>query len=308
MLSSLSRRVRLLPVVLVAASCTQAAGPTASVPSVCAISEEALGRFVALPTGRFVKGAAPIYPEEYPTSQKQVAGFEIQVHEVTRSQFAAFVDATGYVTDVEQDITAHRPDSGSALFAHGTDVDSDEQGWSLAKDATWQRPAYLDLDPTQVGLFPVVHVSKRDAEAYAEWAGGRLPSEVEWEYAATIGLPDPTDPVSGAYQDADPRANTWQGVFPITDLGRDGFRGVAPVGCFPADTQGLYDMIGNVWEWTNTPYTQATHTIKGGSFLCADNFCRRYRPSARQPQETNFSSNHIGFRIVRDLPAKASED
>ena len=119
--------------------------------------------------------------------------------------------------------------------------------------------------------------------------------------------PEPSDPASGAYRDGTPRANTWQGVFPVVDLGTDGFQGASPVGCFEPDQLGLYDMIGNVWEWTDTPYATARHTIKGGSFLCADNFCRRYRPAARQPQETDFSSNHIGFRIVRDLPVEQGE-
>jgi len=111
----------------------------------------------------------------------------------------------------------------------------------------------------------------------------------------------PDVPTSGAYGDTGPRANTWQGVFPVVNLETDGFSGAAPVGCFPADRLGLHDMIGNVWEWTDTPFANGPHTLKGGSYLCADNFCRRYRPAARHPQETDFSTNHIGFRIVRDI-------
>jgi formylglycine-generating enzyme required for sulfatase activity len=147
---------------------------------------------------------------------------------------------------------------------------------------------------------PVVHVSLRDALAYAQWAGGRLPTELEWEYAASLGLADIGRPDSGAYDiNGVPIANTWQGVFPIIDSGKDGFKGSSPVGCFAPSKIGLYDMIGNVWEWTDTPSGKSTHLIKGGSFLCANNFCKRYRPAARQSQEIDFSTNHIGFRIIK---------
>ena len=266
-----------------------------------------MGSFVEVAAGSFIKGAAPVYPEELPTVRLQVEGFQIQAHEVTNAQFRAFVDATDYVTDAEQGVKDGRLGAGSAVFKHPNSRVSEAEVWSLMTDADWRHPEGAGSSISGRDHHPVVHVSKRDAQAYAEWAGGRLPSEVEWEFAAAQGLPDPYEPTSGAYGDDGPRANTWQGIFPVADLGTDGFRGSAPVGCFEADRLGLYDMIGNVWEWTGTPYGDGTHTMKGGSFLCANNFCRRYRPAARHPQETDFSSNHIGFRIVRDIDASEPE-
>ena len=146
-----------------------------------------------------------------------------------------------------------------------------------------------------------MHISLNDARAYAKWAGGRLPTELEWEYAASLGLPDRTRADSGAYdKQGKPIANTWQGVFPIINTEEDKFSGTSPVGCFPPSRTQLYDMIGNVWEWTDTPVTKSSHLIKGGSFLCANNFCKRYRTAARQSQDDDFSTNHLGFRIVMD--------
>ena len=261
----------------------------------CGLSEEYLGTFVELSSGSFIKGAAPVYPEERPSLRVNVDTFWIQTHEVTNAQFALFIDETGYVTEAEQGISAGREGAGSAVFKHPSSGDRDTSTWILDPTATWRS------QPDRPNA-PVVHITKKDAEAYASWAGGRLPTEIEWEYAAQLGLADPADQTSGAYSDDGPLANTWQGIFPISDTGDDGFLGIADAGCFKPNALGLYDMIGNVWEWTDTPFGAGTHTIKGGSFLCADNFCRRYRPAARQPQESDFSSNHIGFRIVRDKP------
>ena len=279
------------------ASCAPTIPPSAP-SATCGISPDQIGAFIQVSPGSFIKGAAPIYPEEAPTLRLNVDSFWIQIHEVTTAQFASFVDETGYITEAEQGIAAKREGAGSAVFHHPDTDDQASSTWTLAPDATWRS----GLERPNA---PVVHVTKTDAEAYATWAGGRLPSEIEWEYAAQTGLAEPENQNSGAYSETGPRANTWQGIFPIADTGEDGFQGVAEVGCFVADTLGLYDMIGNVWEWTDTPFATGTHTIKGGSFLCADNFCRRYRPAARQPQETDFSSNHIGFRIVRDTPPGA---
>lgn len=290
---------------LVLASLSSACGPTTTDASLttatCGLDASEMGRFVDIPAGAFTKGNAPVYPEETPSVRLQVEAFQIQAHEVTNAQFAAFVEESGYVTDAERGIAEGRFGAGSALFVHPDARTEPETVWTLEATATWRTPLGEGSDLDGREFDPVVHISQRDAEAYAAWAGGRLPSEVEWEYAASLGLPDKSDQASGAYADGVPRANTWQGVFPMADLGTDGFKGASPVGCFDPDETGLYDMIGNVWEWTDTPYAAGTHTIKGGSFLCANNFCRRYRPAARQPQETDFSSNHIGFRIVRDL-------
>lgn len=269
-------------------------------PERCGLPAHLLGSFVEIPPGNFIKGSAPIYPEESPTLRLQVDGFWIQRHEVTNGQFAAFVEATGYVTDAEQGTLEGRADAGSAVFNYSNGKASRAPGWVLMRNASWRIPEGKNSSLSSRTNEPVVHVSKRDAEAYAQWAGGRLPTEVEWEYAASLGLPESNDPASGAYGKYGPRANTWQGIFPIADLQEDGFSGAAPVGCFPPDKVGLYDMIGNVWEWTDTPFNETAHTIKGGSYLCADNFCRRFRPAARQPQDTDFSSSHIGFRIISD--------
>lgn len=286
-------------------ACAPASSPVAS-PSTeaqadCGLSAEHVGQFVDIPAGSFLKGAQALYPEEGPEIRLQVDAFQLQAHEVTTAQFAAFVGATDYITDAEQSVLDGRVDAGSAVFTPAIGGQADSGTWQLEKDANWQSPTGETARLADLAAYPVMHVSKRDAEAYAAWAGGRLPTEVEWEYAATLGLPIPDEPTSGAYGDTGPRANTWQGVFPVVNLETDGFSGAAPVGCFPADRMGLYDMIGNVWEWTDTPFGTGTHTLKGGSYLCADNFCRRYRPAARHPQETDFSTNHIGFRIVRDM-------
>ncbi len=276
-------------------ACNQTTTPSPSSSS-CGLSIDELGSYVQIHSGTLVKGNNPIYPEERSSERFEVDAFWIQTHEVTNAQFQEFVDATGYVTEAERGIAEGRAGAGSAVFIHPGAANEETVTWTLGETTTWR-------SQSERLNAPVVHVTKQDAEAYANWAGGRLPNEVEWEYAAQLGLPDPENQMSGAYSEAGPRANTWQGIFPTADTGEDGFRGIADVGCFEADKIGLYDMIGNVWEWTDTPFNAGTHTIKGGSFLCADNFCRRYRPAARQPQETDFSSNHIGFRIARDTPS-----
>lgn len=266
----------------------------------CGLSAEAIGTFIKVPSGNFVKGAQPLYTEETSGLRLHVDGFWIQRHEVTNAQFEQFVESTNYITEAEQGIIANRSDAGSAVFLHANERTKSDAPWQLIGDANWRQPRGAGSVISGEENKPVTHVTKRDADAYARWAGGRIPSEVEWEYAATLGLPDANDQTSGAYDNGEPRANTWQGAFPITNLKSDGFEGAAPVGCYPVDKIGLYDIIGNVWEWTDTPHGDDTHRIKGGSYLCADNFCRRYRPAALHPQDTDFSSNHIGFRIVRD--------
>ncbi|MBA3069957.1 MAG: formylglycine-generating enzyme family protein [Hyphomonas sp.] len=270
----------------------------------CGLEAEQVGQFVTLPPGKFTKGAFAIYPEETPEMVLHVEGFDIQIHEVTNGQFARFVEATGYVTDVERDVAEGRVGAGSAVFKMPTGIAGDLDRWVLVPGASWRAPEGPGSTIEGLDQYPVVHVSLADARAYASWAGGRLPSEEEWEYAATLGLTEPERPAAGAYTASGvPVANTWQGFFPFADEATDGFAGRAPAGCFAPSAAALYDMIGNVWEWTETPFGAGTHTLKGGSYLCADNYCRRYRAAARHPQEVDFSASHIGFRIVRDGPA-----
>jgi sulfatase modifying factor 1 len=230
-----------------------------------------------------------------------VEGFRLQTHEVTNGQFAKFVGATGYQTDAELSSTSRDPGGGSAIF------DMDTAGWRLVRGATWRTPSGPGSNIKGADDLPVIHVSHRDAAAYAAWSGGRLPREIEFEYAASLNLPDPTNQLSGTFDPAGrPVANTWQGFFPVRDEATDGFRGLAPVGCFPPGKLGAFDLIGNVWEWTDTAFQAGPQfTIKGGSFLCARNFCGRFRPAARQSEDADFSTNHIGFRVVKSaLPSQ----
>ena len=247
------------------------------------------------------------------------AGYQLLSHEVTNAQFARFVKATGYVTDAERGVLDKRIGAGSALFsqakpqAAGQETPSSSSGsssgsWSLAPTATWRTPEGVHSSIDGRDDHPVVHVSYNDAVSYAKWVGGRLPTEAEWQQAAELGLRDQADQESGAFDAAGaPIANTWQGVFPVLNETSDGYSVTAPVGCYPPSEIGLYDMIGNVWEWTSSPHGASQHVIKGGSFLCANNFCRRYRPDARQFQDSDFSTNHIGFRILKPLEANPEQ-
>lgn len=254
--------------------------------STCGLAGEDLGRFVLLEGGSFIMGAVPIYADEGPSARVHVDPFFLQTHEVTVAEFAAFISATGYRTDAEREANQ----GGSAIFVAGP-----QGGWRIDSNADWRNGADGGAAASNA---PVVHVSRNDAAAYAVWVGGRLPTEVEWEYAAVTGM--------ASDQSTTPSANVWQGIFPLRDEGTDGFQTAAPVGCFGANANGLYDMIGNVWEWTSTDYPHRTGSaqsglIKGGSYLCSDTFCRRFRPEARQPQDIDFSASHIGFRVARDV-------
>lgn len=296
------KRLAALLAVTLAAACSGETAPAPVVASVpdCGLAADKIGAFIVVPEGGFVKGDNALYPEEEPAATVHVASFSIQMHEVTNRQFEAFVAATGYVTDSERTSASTDPGGGSALFTLPP-AEGGVGAWMLMRGATWKAPEGPGSNLDGRMDHPVVHVSLNDARAYARWAGGRLPSEEEWEYAASLGMPDPANPTSGAYDpEGKPIANTWQGMFPVRNEGADGFAGASPVGCFPAGRTGLYDMMGNVWEWTETPYARGQHTIKGGSYLCAENFCKRYRSAARQGQDIDFSSNHIGFRIVKD--------
>jgi formylglycine-generating enzyme len=250
--------------------------------------------------GSFMMGDDPQSPEEGPPRPVSVPGFWMDVHEVTNAEFAAFVRATGYQTMAERapPVEAQTPPEmrvpGSAVFSVPTA--DDPRWWRWAVGAEWRHPSGPAEAITGKDRYPVVQIAYEDAEAYARWAGKVLPSEAQWEYAARGGMPAPATPVNA---DGTPQANYYQGVFPVRDLGLDGYRSRAPVGCFPANRFGLHDMIGNVWEWTRDEGgAPGSHVIKGGSFLCASNYCARYRPAARQFQERGLGTDHIGIRLV----------
>lgn len=266
---------------------------------------------ITLSGGTFLMGSGDGYPEEAPSREASVAAFAIDSHEVTNARFAEFVAATGYITEAEKkpdpdlhpDIPTQSLVPGSAVFRPPEETG---QWWHFVEGASWLTPKGPDSNITNRTHHPVVHVSYNDAAAFAHWAGGDLPSEAEWEYAARGGLSGENYEWGGeAVEDGLAKANTWQGIFPIQNTAADGFEEAAPVGCFRANGFGLRDMTGNVWEWTKSTYgsgndtgNNKTGTIKGGSFLCSANFCSRYRPAARQAHERGFSTSHIGFRVV----------
>ena len=260
---------------------------------------------VAIPGGSFTIGDDPLYREEGPPRTVAVAPFWIDAHELTNDEFAAFVKATGYKTMAERDppkLPGAPPEMlipGSAVFT--VPSQADPRWWRWVVGAEWRHPSGPAESISGHGSTPVVQIAYEDAEAYGRWAGKTLPTEAQWEFAARAGqkaLPEPVDDAGR------PQANYYQGVFPQRDLALDGYRGRAPVGCFKPNAFGLYDMIGNVWEWTSDPGGPQgyMHVIKGGSYLCAGNYCARYRPAARQFQERGLGTDHIGVRFVADRP------
>lgn len=295
-------RCSFLTLLLLVAACTprNAAAPQEIV---CAPIE--LGARVALPAGQLARIAA-FEPEERAGGEARVTAFDIDAHEVTNEQFAAFVAETGYETVAERSGPDGRP-LGAAVFTRGSGQ------WRIDPAANWRHPEGVTSSIEGRERYPVVAVAYEDALAYARWAGRRLPSEAEWEWAARGAAPAPSN-INAEARNAEgrPIANFWQGMFPFTDDGEDGFTGLAPVGCFPANASGIHDMIGNVWEWTATPFDNATvsdvsrggavqaYVLKGGSNLCADNFCSRFRSGSRQPGDAQLGMSHIGFRTVGD--------
>ena len=284
------------------AACGKADAPDAARQSACTgLADDAM---VWIPGGTFTMGENPDYPEEGPPREVAVKGFWMDAHEVTNAQFAAFVKATGYVTMAERAPPAlpgappEMLQPGSAVFRAPTP--DDRAWWRWVPGAQWRHPAGAGTGIAGQERVPVVQIAYEDAQAYAAWAGKQIPDEAQWEYAARAGAPALPEPVDG---EGKPQANYWQGAFPAKDLGTDGFTGRAPVGCFAANAFGLHDMIGNVWEWTATSGRRAdagepVGVIKGGSFLCAANYCARYRPAARQFQERGLGTDHIGFRLI----------
>ena len=303
-----------------------------------------------IPGGTFTMGATDNQgrADEYPAHQVKVSGFWMDAHEVTNAEFARFVKATGYVTTAERtprwsDIqkqlppgTPKPPDSllvpAALVFAPTTGpvpLNDASRWWRWVKGANWKHPEGPGSSIRGKDRYPVVEVSYEDAEAYARWAHKRLPTEAEWEYAARGGLRN--QPYPWGSQDPEqgpPKANTWQGHFPYSNSDRDGYVGLAPVGSYPPNGYGLYDMAGNVWEWTSDwysasyyqtlagqlsvnpqgpatsydpqePYTPEKVT-KGGSFMCNASYCKGYRVSGKMKTSPDSGLENLGFRCVSD--------
>lgn len=288
-----------------------------------------LTELVDLPAGIFRMGSTSFYPEEAPIHTASVAPFAMERHPVTNAQYAEFVAATGYLTVAEQELDpgvySAEPIEPGALVFTATDGPVDlrdwRRWWRWVPGASWRHPNGPASDVDDKPDHPVVQVAYPDAAAYARWAGRRLPSEAEWEYAARAGAattyPWGEEEKPGGLL----MANTWQGAFPYRNEGALGWIGTSPVGAFAPNDWGLFDMIGNVWEWTATEFSahhrptappkaccapagpadpRITQTLKGGSHLCAPEYCHRYRPAARSPQSQDTATSHIGFRCVVD--------
>lgn len=301
-----------------------------------------------VPGARFSMGSDQFYPEEAPVRPVHVDGFWIDETPVTNAQFAAFVNATGHRTVAEiaprvedyPGMPADMAKAGSLVFQRTdrpVDLSDAGQWWVFSFGADWRHPLGPGSGIDAILDHPVVHIAFEDASAYALWAGKSLPTEAEWELAARGGL----DRAVFAWgdeltPDGVPLANYWQGLFPFSNLLEDGFERTSPVRHYPPNGYGLFDMIGNVWEWTTDWYAPARiarkarggccvssnprggtkrdsidqhepslaigrKVLKGGSHLCAPNYCQRYRPAARHPQAVDSSTSHIGFRcVVRD--------
>jgi formylglycine-generating enzyme required for sulfatase activity len=289
-----------------------------------------------VPGGTFAMGSERHYPEEAPVREATVGGFWIDERPVTNLEFMRFVKATGHVTLAEQlpdpaqypGAKAELLFAGSVVFektAGPVDLGNHFNWWTWKRGADWRHPQGPESNLHGRERHPVVHVAHGDAQAFADWAGKELPTEAEWEFAARGGL----DGAEFAWGDVlmpkgRPMANTWQGEFPYENTLADGYEGTSPAGRFPANGYGLLDMIGNVWEWTTDWYVTSHAPVlaccssdprtasidpedpaaiprkvtKGGSHLCAPNYCRRYRPAARMAQPVDTSTSHLGFRCV----------
>lgn len=297
--------------------------------------------------GRFRMGSDHHYPEEAPAHDVFVDDFLIDSTPVTNMQFAAFVQATGYITTAElppdpllyPGALPEMLKPGSLVFfpaPPGTRLSQWQAWWHYIFGANWRQPLGPGSSIAELANHPVVHVSHHDALAYARWADKELPTEAEWEYAARGGL-EGAEYAWGTERlpNGQHLANTWQGEFPIANTLEDGWLRTSPVRSYPANDYGLYDMIGNVWEWTadfwtehhppaatkacciphnpRVTVTDGSHdpcqpdipipraVLKGGSHLCAPNYCQRYRPAARHPEPVDTSTTHVGFRCIRRI-------
>jgi formylglycine-generating enzyme required for sulfatase activity len=289
---------------------------------------------VMIPGGTFTMGSDNSgLIEELSAQEVTVSSFCIDKYEVTNTQFAAFVKATGYVTVAERSLPKEQfpdlPDEqrlpGSLVFEIAQPGAKQLSWWHWQAGANWRHPFGAESTIANRGNYPVLHIAYEDALAYAQWAGKSLPTEAQWEYAARGGLNGATYAWGNQYSEK--KANTWQGIFPFFNTESDGYAGIAPVGSFAPNGYGLYDMTGNVWELTadwfqpghnhkthslnptgpeqsydpNKSTEKALHVIKGGSYLCAPNYCSRFRPAARESQAPDTGTTHIGFRLVKNL-------
>jgi sulfatase modifying factor 1 len=288
-------------------------------------------------------GSDDFYPEERPVHEVSVDGFWMDEHQVTVAEFRRFVKATGYVTVAERPLEAAEypgatPDllvPGSLVFhptAGPVDLRDVSNWWTYVPGACWRHPEGPESSLNGRERHPATHVAPEDALAYAAWLGKELPTEAEWEFAARGGLESATFVWGDEFAPKGRMmANTWQGEFPWQNLETDGFAGTSPVKSYPPNGFGLYDMAGNVWEWTDDYFmsfeAEGEHAccvprnpraaspeqslvsdqpgahiprkvIKGGSHLCAPNYCLRYRPAARQSEAVDTSTGHIGFRCI----------
>jgi sulfatase modifying factor 1 len=282
-----------------------------------------------VPGGHFVMGSDYGNLNERPAHEVTIDGFWMDVHEVTNGQFAEFVRATHYVTMAERKpkatnfpgVSSRKLLPGALVFrppGHQVALNDYRQWWSYVPGANWRHPEGSATSIRGKQRHPVVDVAYADAEAYCRWAEKRLPTEAEWEFAARGGLDGGTytwgnEPT----HHREPVANIWQGEFPYHNRVTDGYQGTAPVVSFPPNGYGLYDMAGNVWEWTSdlyqttsgspsstsNPTEQPTaarrRVIKGGSFLCNDSYCSGFRPSARMASDEGAGQCHVGFRCIK---------
>ena len=295
-----------------------------------------------IPGGEFLMGSDRHYPDEGPIRRISVKGFWIDPTPVTNAEFDRFVADTDYVTFAEvapkaEDYPGAEPEdlvAGSLVFTMAPGpvrLDDYRNWWSWEHGADWRHPTGPESSIEGMDDHPVVHVAHQDVEAYAVWAGKQVPTEAEWEFAARGGL-DGAEFTWGegdAQESTEPKANTWQGGFPYENSEVDGWTRTSPVGSYEANGYGLYDMAGNVWEWTSDWYSNPSQqegpsccapdprptkedsydpsqpqfriprkVIKGGSHLCTIQYCFRYRPAARQPQMVDTSTSHLGFRCI----------